>query len=379
MKNISVTPEEFQQLLVACAELPFLHQPRAKTDYVVDVMQTVLDFHMQAPVVFNALAYFREHVQPQHGICTHAQLEAVLSGFPDTLEGNKAASQFLWGNAHWKRIELLRLLLPFLTSINITDQPSLYAWAEQADFERDFKARVKGLGLAVFHWLLIRCGISSIKPDVWVINFGKRVLGKRVAEAKLIEAFRGISLLIGEPLATLDVTIWYYEKMAMAATDVPALRIAWWHMLKDELGSRMKDALPGVAWQLALDAKALLRYDEAGLTMTPSFPLLGKENSGMTTLAVRQSLWSEGLALTLQLTHETALPTMVLEQFKARLEAYGWEVGNEPVFVASLDLDSELLTTPETTLDEMAEWASEISQCVVEAVTAAEFETYNQT
>ena len=45
--------------------------------------------------------------------------------------------------------------------------------------------------------------------------------------------------------------------------------------------------------------------------------------------------------------------------------------------MASLDLDSELLTPPETTLDEMAEWASEIAQCVTEAVAAAEFATYN--
>ena len=179
-----VTPEEFQKLLIATADLPFIRETRAKTDYMLDVMETALNLHIQEPVVVNALNYFQKHhnqppvhsYQPQC-IHTHADLQRALSGFPDSTEGNKNASQYLWGNYHWTRIALLRQFLDFLTSINVTDQPSLHAWARKADFERDFKGKVKGLGIAVFHWLLLRCGVPTLKPDIWVINFAKRVVG----------------------------------------------------------------------------------------------------------------------------------------------------------------------------------------------------------
>lgn len=92
----------------------------------------------------------------------------VASRIPDTPAGNQAASALLWNNRHWTRIELLRRFLHFLEQHQLTNQPSLHAWAKQASFERDFKGQVKGLGIAVFHWLVIRCGADSIKPDVWV-------------------------------------------------------------------------------------------------------------------------------------------------------------------------------------------------------------------
>ena len=230
-----VTPQEFQKLLIATADLPFIRESRVKTDYMLDVMETTLNLHIQEPVVINALNYFQKHhnqppvLQSPHqcSIHTHADLQRVLGGFPDTEIGNKEASQYLWGNYHWTRIDLLRRFLDFLTSVNVTDQPSLHAWARTADFERDFKGKVKGLGIAVFHWLLLRCGVPTIKPDIWVINFVKRVLAsdRNISEKKLVQAFHDIAPLIGESLEAIDLTIWYYEKMAMATTDVPQLRI----------------------------------------------------------------------------------------------------------------------------------------------------------
>lgn len=245
MKKPILTADEFQKLVIATADLPFLSYTRGKTDYVIDVMQTVLDFHMQAPVVNDALDYFREHVQSQHGIDTHAQLQAVLDKFADTVDGNTEASRLLWNNAHWTRIELLRRLLTFLASIHVTDQPALHAWARKADFERDFKGKVKGLGVAVYQWLLIRCGVSTIKPDIWVINFAKRVIGRKLSEGNLVEVFTSISPLVGEQLDAIDITIWHFEKMAMATTDVPAMRVVYWYKLRQQLEQQLKDALPG--------------------------------------------------------------------------------------------------------------------------------------
>ena len=367
MKKPILTADEFQKLVIATADLPFLSYTRGKTDYVIDVMQTVLDFHMQAPVVNDALDYFREHVQSQHGIDTHAKLQAVLDKFADTVDGNTEASRLLWNNAHWTRIELLRRLLTFLASINVTDQPALHVWANQADFERDFKGKVKGLGVAVYQWLLIRCGVSTIKPDIWVINFAKRVIGRKLSEANLVEVFTNISPLVGEQLDAIDITIWHFEKMAMATTDVPAMRVVYWYKLRQQLEQQLKDALPGVTWTLSLDPKSLLRYTQAGLVMTPSDSLFDGV-PGVTRLSVRQSLWPQGLALELKVIHDSPLPTLMFDQLKAKLEDLDWEVQNDPAFEAALDLDTDLLMPPENTLADLADWVDEGAEWVLETI-----------
>ena len=374
MTKNALTPEQFQKLLIACANLPFIRPNRWATDYVVDMLPTVLDFHMQAPVVDDAITYFREQVQAQHAITTHSQLEAVLSAYPDTEEGNKAASQFLWSNNHWPRVGFLRQILILFASINVTDQPALRAWAKQAQFERDFKGKVKGLGVAVFHWLLIRCGADTIKPDVWVIKFTQRVTGKRLSEKALVDVFSKIAPLIGETLETIDVTIWHYERMGMAE-DVPELRVVFWTLLKQELDALLKAAaesteptvLSDCTWQLVLDPKPLLRYDEAGLTMTPDRSLFGIDHPGITTVAIRQSLWSLGLKLEIVVRHETPLSLPLFEELQERLklkeEPGGepvWETSNDPAFKAVLDAEDDLMMPPEMTEDELHKWAREM-------------------
>lgn len=176
----ALTPQDRLKLLAAVSDLPFIHRTPKSQDYMRDLMLTVLDFHMQAEVVGKAINYFRDRVQSEHDIHTHADLTRILGIYPDTPEGNVEASRFLWNNRHWQRAHLLRGLLAFLTSIDVTSQDDLRCWARKATFDRDFLGKVKGLGLAVFQWLLIRMGVPAVKPDVWVINFAQRVTGKRV-------------------------------------------------------------------------------------------------------------------------------------------------------------------------------------------------------
>ncbi len=59
----SITPQELTRLAIGVAELPFIHPNREPTDYMLDVMETVINFHIQTPVVVNSLTYFREQVQ----------------------------------------------------------------------------------------------------------------------------------------------------------------------------------------------------------------------------------------------------------------------------------------------------------------------------
>ena len=372
MKKKQLTPEQFQQLLIATANLPFIRQQRQPTSYLSDVLETVLNFQMQEPVVVKALKYFEHNIQHQHDIHTHEQLQGALNIYPDTEDGNKAAAQFFWGNKHWTRIELLRRFLPFLASIGVTDQASLHAWAKQADFDRDFKGRVKGMGIAVFHWLLLRCGVSTIKPDVWVINFGQRVLGKRIPEDRLVTAFNDIAPLIGESLETLDVTIWYHEKMNMATADVPALRLVWWQLLVDEINRKLSTAndSSGVpsAWKLQLDAKDRLRYDKAGLTLTPESLWLRCGQVQAAEVRLEQSVWYEGMVLSLTVTTDQALTAECFERLAPQMSAKGWKVNNASVFTGTTEVEDSLLVPPTTLVSELQTWASEVAATVTEAI-----------
>ncbi len=372
MKKKQLTPEQFQQLLIATANLPFIRQQRQPTTYLGDVLETVLNFQMQEPVVVKALQYFSHNVQHQHDIHTHEQLQDALNIYPDTEDGNKAAAQFFWGNNHWTRIELLRRFLPFLASIGVTDQASLHAWAKQADFDRDFKGRVKGMGIAVFHWLLLRCGVSTIKPDVWVINFGQRVLGKRIPEDRLVTAFNDIAPLIGESLETLDVTIWYFEKMNMATADVPALRVVWWQLLADELSRKLSSGKESAgvppAWRLQLDAKDRLRYDKAGLTLTPESLWLHCGHVQVAEVRLEQSVWYEGIVLSLTVTTDKALSAECFERLAPQMTAKGWKFNNASLFTGTTGVEDSLLIPPTTLVTELQAWASEVAATLTDAI-----------
>ena len=50
-----LSQEQFQQLVIHCAELPFIQTDHWEADYIVDVMQTVLDFQMQVGTVETSL------------------------------------------------------------------------------------------------------------------------------------------------------------------------------------------------------------------------------------------------------------------------------------------------------------------------------------
>lgn len=389
--NSTVTPEEFQQLLIATADLPFIHQVRVETDYMLDVMETVLNLHIQEPVVVNALNHFQKRhnqspVQELESACisTHQQLENALSGFPDSEDGNKAASQYLWGNNHWTRLEMLRRFLVFLASNNITDQPSLHAWAKQAEFERDFKGKVKGLSIAVFHWLLIRCGVPSVKPDIWVINFAHRVTGKRISGKKLVKAFAEIAPLIGQSQQTIDLTIWHYEKLAMATTDAPQLRIVWWHLFKQQLEAQLLASPDRATWLVALDDTEKLRYGKAGVLISnccsmfagsddddAGFNLNQKsEPKPKSTIEVHQSVWHEGFELEMRVITESALSPADVDRLNAWLtqEKLDWEICNEQVFTATLDLEFSLKVNPGTCLHRLKELAGTITEGLVAAL-----------
>lgn len=356
-KPIELTDDEFTKLAVAVAGLPFIRPAKWETDYLEDVMHTVLNFHIQEPVVINALNFFQLQVQRQHRINDHHQLKALLAKFPNDKDGNEAAAIFLWSNRHWTRIELLRRLLDFFESIGVTDQPSLHAWIKTATFGADFKGKVKGLGISVYEWLRIRCGIDSIKPDVWVINFAKRVVGKRISEKALVDTFGRISPLVGQSLSTIDVTIWYFEKLAVATDDNPELRLIAWNMLKNQLEAKLREeVLSEFNWQLILDERQRLRFEQAGLMILPDRSLFGEAVPGTTSASIRQSSWEKGLQLEMLIQHETSLPLPLFQKLQEYLAEHHWEASNDPYFSASLDFQEDMRMKPPMTISELGDW-----------------------
>lgn len=370
-KPIELTDDEFTKLAIAVAGLPFIRPTKWETDYLEDVMHTVLNFHIQEPVVINALNFFQLQVQQQHHINDHHQLKAFLAQFPNDKDGNEAAAIFLWSNRHWTRIELLRRLLDFFESIGVTDQPSLHAWIRTATFEADFKGKVKGLGIAVWEWLRIRCGIDSIKPDIWVINFAKRVVGKRISEKALVDTFGRISPLVGESLSTIDVTIWYYEKLAMATDDNPELRLIAWNMLKNELEEKLREeVLCEFNWQLILDERQRLRFEKSGLMILADRSLFGETVPGTTSASIRQSSWEKGLQLEMMIRHDTSLPLPLFQKLQENLAEHHWEASNEPYFSASLDFQEDIKMTPPMTIAELAVWVAKMAGKALPGISA---------
>ena len=359
MKKNELSPEDFSALANAVADLPFVKPNRAPADYMADCMETVINFHIRGEVVLSSLGHFRDQVQQQHQICTHDVLKTVLARFPDDEEGNKAASQFLWGNFMWTRIALLRKLMAFFESVGVTDQASLHAWAARSTFERDFKDRVKGLGIAVFHWLQIRCHVDSVKPDVHVLNFGKRVIGRRVSEKVLVDAISQIAPLVGQSMATVDVSVWFWGRLGMGH-DRPGMRLIAWNMLKAGLDERLREeVLQDFNWRLILDPPEKLRFSEAGLTIQPDRSLFGETVPGTTSATIRQSPWTEGLELEMMIRHNTSLPLPLFEKLQEKLGEQYWEAANDPHFSASLDMEDSMMMTEPMNYQELAEWVAE--------------------
>lgn len=395
-KSKPLSPEQFQQLLIATANLPFIHLERPETDFILQVLETPINLQMRAEVVVKALDHFRQNVQAQHGIHTFDDLQTALARYADTEAGNKECAAWLWNNQHWTRVELLRRFMAFLKNHDLTDLDKLTAWAHQADFERDFQGQVKGMGRAAYNWLLLRLGVQTLKTDVWVLNFGERILGKRIPDEKLLNALMEIAPLAGVTPIDLDRTLWHHERMNMAEGDVPALRVVWWRLFQQALQQRLKandhnddggnedenanaNAEPDSSshgsetpshreWQVVLDDPALLRYKQAGLTLIPLVFWVSCQPTQATHIRVLQSEWHQGFGLWMEVRTDKALTAECFTTASLALKTEGWALENHPRFVATLDLDFDLLMSPDTMMDDLREWAQELAEAVTEAV-----------
>jgi hypothetical protein len=147
-------------------------------DFVMNLLETVLDYMLQTEVVVKVLERFREN--RWNAVRTLDDLEQLMARFPEDQAGNTALAQHLWGYNLWTRAQQLRDLARYFRSIGITDQERLEQWALTSTFKNDFEGRVKGLGPAVYQWLVMRQGVDTVKPDVHVRRFAEAAVGRKL-------------------------------------------------------------------------------------------------------------------------------------------------------------------------------------------------------
>lgn len=110
-------------------------------DFVMNLLETVLDYMLQTEVVVKALKHFRE--KRWNDVRTLEDLERLMARFPEDQAGNTALAQHLWGYKFWTRAQQLRELTRYFHNIGIVDEERLKQWARTSTFKRDFKGRIK--------------------------------------------------------------------------------------------------------------------------------------------------------------------------------------------------------------------------------------------
>ena len=175
-------------------------------DFVMNLQETVLDYQMSTTAVVRALHHYRDNRWDE--IRTGDDLEQAMAQFREDREGNVALAQHLWGYDLWTRAQQLRDLTAYFRKIGVTDQASLKRWAKSSDFKRDFEGRVRGLGIAVYNWLVMRQGVDTVKPDVHVRRFAEGAVGRPLNDREVVDVVVAAAHQLGRKAYELDWAIW---------------------------------------------------------------------------------------------------------------------------------------------------------------------------
>jgi hypothetical protein len=198
--------DDVRRVADAARALPPAEGVAIEEDFVLNLLETVLDYMLQTTVVVKALEHYKAHRWDE--IRTLDDLEAVLARYGADQEGNTDLAIYLWGYKLWTRAEQLRGLARHFRAIGVTDQGSLRRWAETSTFEADFEGKVKGLALAVYQALVMRQGVDTVKPDVHVRRFAEAAVGRRLNDVEVVELVSEAAKHVGLRAMELDWRIW---------------------------------------------------------------------------------------------------------------------------------------------------------------------------
>lgn len=204
--DMELNSSDVAKVVEASQVLPAAEGVYLETDFITNLMATVIDFNFQTTAVERAISHYKTERWDE--IRTLDDLEAVMARYPDDKAGNTDLAIYLWGYKRWDRAEILRNLATFFRGEGVVDQPSLRAWAHRAEFSRDFEGRVRGLGPAVFQWLVMRQGVETVKPDVHVLRFVLTTLGRSVSDWEAVQLVEAAALELDLKAYELDWRIW---------------------------------------------------------------------------------------------------------------------------------------------------------------------------
>ena len=204
-----LTNSELDHLRAACSEVPLTENEYIATDLVATLLDTVIDYQQHTTTVRSAIEHFNE--QRWNDVRSLDDLENLLKRFPNTKEGNTDLGQFLWGYRFWTRAEQLRGLVAFVRRKNIESLDDLRRWAELSTYA-EFQGQVKGLGPVVYQWLTMRLGAETVKPDVHIVRFVSRAVGRPATEREAIDGLVAVAGSLGIKANILDWSIWEHER-----------------------------------------------------------------------------------------------------------------------------------------------------------------------
>jgi hypothetical protein len=203
-----LTEPEIEALVAKCRDVPLTSSVYVNTSPVEALLETVIDYQMQTTAVRRAIKHFE---QRSTEIRTAEDLKACLARYPDTDEGNLELAVDLWGYRLWTRARQLRGLVGYFDGLGISTIEGLKDWARASTFA-DFEGKVKGLGPAVYKWLVMRLGVETVKPDVHVLRFVGRAVGRAVSDAEAVDGLEEAAGRLDIKANLLDWSIWEYER-----------------------------------------------------------------------------------------------------------------------------------------------------------------------
>jgi hypothetical protein len=204
-----LTDVEIDAVVARCREVPLTTNVYLAHDFVSALLETVIDYQMPSKAVRNAIDHFAR--ERSHDIRTMDDLQACLAQYPDTNEGNVELARYLWGYRLWTRAKQLRDLAIYFDRLGISTLDGLREWARTTTF-KDFAGQVKGLGPAVYQWLVMRLGTETVKPDVHVLRFVSGAVGRPVGELDAIRVLEEAAKRLGVKASVLDWSIWEYSR-----------------------------------------------------------------------------------------------------------------------------------------------------------------------
>lgn len=204
-----LSESDFRKLVSRCRSLPPLKGNYLVHDYIENLMLTVLDTGSVSTKSQKAIDHYRN--KSKKDLPGFAAFHNMFSRYPDNAANNKKIAKQLWGNNNGSKARTFRQLFTYFGSRGMISIEGLLRWASKADFERDFKGRVKGIGHVTFNWLLTRLGADTVKPDKTNHDFVEKVLGYSVNDKTLIEVLKRAAQEMGIKACELDWRISEYK------------------------------------------------------------------------------------------------------------------------------------------------------------------------